>query len=135
MEFISWIIFWCDGRMTTERLFETRLDILLWWFYPRESVFSPTNYLEYFGVYLSFPKSWHVQEYLPKLKSILPKHILYLWPIILVSRTGWWFLNIYRSQSIIIIIIIIIIIMIIIIIIITRDSTLTESLVALKLKL
>ena len=36
------------------------------------------NYLEHFGVYLSFPKSWYVQEYLPKLKTILSMHIYFI---------------------------------------------------------
>ena len=40
--------------ITADRLFETRLEILLWWFCPRQSVLSPTNYLECFGVYLFF---------------------------------------------------------------------------------
>ena len=35
-----------------------------------------------------------------KVENILAVHIPYLWPIILVSRRGGWFLNFYRSQSI-----------------------------------
>ena len=39
--------------MKTDKLFETRLEILLRRFCPRDSVFSPTKYLEYFGVFVS----------------------------------------------------------------------------------